>query len=111
MKNIIKLDFEQIFYNTILKPIIDEFIVAYTDNIYLDIKDGSVLYTEPSDKTNIIKFLSLSRIDGFPLFQSYGDNNTIMYLFGVNVISKFHMYQVHIPTNAEMEYINTVHCC
>lgn len=44
--------------------------------LWYDISDGSVLTSEPDDKSSVVEFLGFSRIDGYPMFRAYRQFNT-----------------------------------
>jgi hypothetical protein len=46
--------------------------------VWYNINDGSVTYTDPGSgsKANLVEFLGFSRIDGYPMFRAYRQNNT-----------------------------------
>jgi hypothetical protein len=62
------------------------------------ITDGTIVYTEPSDKTNQLEFIGFSRIDGHPMFRTYRQANTS----GSNVIPNYfdQTYNTFAPTTA-----------
>lgn len=44
--------------------------------MFVDISTGTMSYTEPTTKTNMVEFLGFSRIDGYPMFRAYRQANT-----------------------------------
>ena len=62
------------------------------------ITDGTILYSEPTDKTNQLEFRGFSRIDGHPMFRTYRQANTS----GSNVIPNYfdQAYNTFAPTTA-----------
>lgn len=111
------------FYVYTLKPSILRCIDNSNGNyIGVNIHDGSVIYSEPSDKTNIIRFVEISHINGFPIFEYYPDtfnqkyslvhqiqkifNTTILNTFKIQIANELDEYTTHSTQPTESDKLN-----